>query len=81
MNTKNMNSIRKLVGLGVGERIKVYPYEDSLKVIKVKKTERFTNYKIVFDGKLYYLISNNQKILSISKDKEELITEGVAKVL
>jgi len=81
MNTKNMNSIRKLVGLGVGEMLKIYLYGDKLKIIKVKKIERVDNYKIVFDGKLYYLISNNQKILSISKDKEELITEGVAKVL
>ena len=81
MNTKNMNSIRKLVGLGVGEMLKIYLYGDKLKIIKVKKIKRVDNYKIVFDGKLYYLISNNQKILSISEDKEELITEGVAKVL
>ena len=80
MNTKNMNSIRKLVGLGVGEMLKIYLYGDKLKIIKVKKIERVDNYKIVFDGKLYYLISD-KKILSINKNKEDLITEGVAKVL
>jgi len=80
MNKKNTNAIRKLVGLGVGERLSIYPYGDKLKIIKVKKIERVDNYKIVFDGKLYYLISD-KKILSINKNKEDLITEGVAKVL
>lgn len=80
MNTKDLKSIKKIMNLKVGERLGVYDEEDNILVINVKKVEKIDNYKIVFDGKIYYLVSSN-RILSKNKDKDELIPEGVAKIL
>lgn len=68
------------MNLKVGERIAAFEYEGGITFINIKKVERVDNYKIIFDGKLYYLVSNNQ-ILSKNKDRDELIPEGVAKIL
>ena len=80
MNRKDLKSIKKMMNLKVGEKIAVFDYEDNILVINIKKVERIDNYKVIFDGKIYYLVSGN-RILSKNKDREELIPEGVAKLL
>ena len=81
MNHKDLNIIKSMMDLGVGDRIGYYEDDNHIHIIKIKKFEKYGKFcNILFDGSCYYLIKG-KNILSKGKNKDDVIPEGVAKEL
>lgn len=80
MNRSQINHLKITMNIKPNERVAYAEDETGFTIIKIKKEERFRGYRIIFDGKFYYLLVNDT-LLSKNKDKNELIPDGVAKVI
>ena len=72
--------LKPLIDIGWGDKLKAYEEDGDICIINVKSIEQYPNYNIIFDGEYYYLI-NKDNLINKNKTKEDLIPDGVTKIL
>ena len=80
MNRRLLDKLKAMMNIKPNERVVYAEDEKGFIIIKIVKDERHKNYRIIFDGKMFYLIKD-KKVLGKNKNKNMLIPEGVAKVI
>jgi len=81
MKQDKFEVLKPLIEIGWGDELKVYQENGDLLIIKVKRVERYPNYKILFDGKYYYLIDSEDNFICKNKVKTKLIPDGFIRML
>ena len=65
-----------MLNINFKDIIEVFTDEIVIKVHKIIKKQ--PNYKIIYDGKIYYLINNKNEIISKSVNKTNILSKGIS---
>jgi len=65
-----------MLNINFKDIIEVFTDEIVIKIHKIIKKQ--PNYKIIYDGKIYYLINNKNEIISKSTNKTDILSKGIS---